>query len=140
MNLSSCRSVFEKSKLKQESAVGEPILAQASIGLEFPSKMIIEEQIAMPRRPTAKSLESLHATLQKLEQASDHYAEDASLSELKQVVLNRIIDLELSKTLVVEGEENECDPGAADLASLPLIREERISETIGEPLPLEKLD
>ena len=31
----------------------------------------------MPRRPTAKSLESLHATLQKLEQTSDPDAEDA---------------------------------------------------------------
>ena len=94
----------------------------------------------MPRRPTAKSLESLHATLQKLEQASDPDAEDASMSELKQVVLNRIIDIELSKTLVVEGEESESDPGAEDIASLPLIREERVAESVGDQLPLEKLD
>ena len=94
----------------------------------------------MPRRPTAKSLESLHATLQKLEQASDPDAEDVSISELKQVVLNRIIDIELSKTLVVEGEESESDPGAADIASLPLIREERVAESVGDQLPLEKLD
>jgi hypothetical protein len=94
----------------------------------------------MPRRPTAKSLESLHATLQKLEQASDPDAEDVSISELKQVVLNRIIDIELSKTLVVEGEESESDPGAEDIASLPLIREERVAESVGDQLPLEKLD
>jgi len=94
----------------------------------------------MPRRPTAKSLESLHATLQKLEQASDPDAEDVSISELKQVVLNRIIDIELSKTLVVEGEESESDHGAEDIASLPLIREERVAESVGDQLPLEKLD
>jgi len=94
----------------------------------------------MPRRPTAKSLESLHATLQKLEQASDPYAEDASISDLKQVVLNRIIDLELSKTLVIEGEESESELGVADIALLPSIRDERVSEIIGDQLPLEKLD
>ena len=94
----------------------------------------------MPRRPTAKSLESLHATLQKLEQASDRDAEDASISDLKQVVLNRIIDLELSKTLVIEGEESESELGAADMASLPSIRDERASEIVGDQLQLEKLD
>jgi hypothetical protein len=96
--------------------------------------------MAMPRRPTAKSLESLHATLQKLEQTSDPDAEDASIAELKQVVLNRIIDLELSKTLVIEDGEYERDLGAADPASLPLIREERVTENVGDQLPLEKLD
>jgi hypothetical protein len=49
----------------------------------------------MPRRPTPKSLESLHVTLQKLEQTGDPGKDDASISELKRVVLNRIVDLEL---------------------------------------------
>ena len=56
------------------------------------------------------------------------------------MVLNRIIDLELSKTLVIEDGEYERDLGAADPASLPLIREERVTEIVGDQLPLEKLD
>ncbi|MGA2652513.1 MAG: hypothetical protein ABSF28_18415 [Terracidiphilus sp.] len=94
----------------------------------------------MPRRPTAKSLESLHATLQKLEQTSDPHEEDASISELKQVVLNRIIDLELSKTLVTEDDETENSLGAADMTSLPSMGEERTAEKGCELISLKKLD
>jgi len=78
----------------------------------------------MPRRPTAKSLELVHATLQRLEQTSDPDAEQASMSELKQLVLNRIIDLELSPTLVAEGDETEISSGAADIATILPITEE----------------
>jgi len=94
----------------------------------------------MPRRPMAKSIESLHATLQKLEQTSELEASDTSISELKQVVLNRIIDLELSKTLVTEDGEIESGSGAADLALLPSISEEAVAEKGSQPVLIEKLD
>jgi hypothetical protein len=49
-------------------------------------------------------------TLQKLEQTVDPGKDDASISELKRVVLNRIAGLELSKTLVAEDDEAEPAP------------------------------
>jgi hypothetical protein len=101
---------------------------------------VFEEPIAMPRRPMPKSLESLHTTLQKLEQTSDLEAEGTSISELKQVVLNRIIDLELSKTLVTEDDECESSSGPTDLSPLPSIGEERGAEKASQPVLLEKLD
>ena len=54
----------------------------------------------MPRnRPTLETLESLRATLLKLEQ-TDAAPDDAkSISELKRVLLNRIADLELTQIL-----------------------------------------
>lgn len=94
----------------------------------------------MPRRPTPKSLESLHITLQKLEQASDIGNEDTSISELKQVVLNRIIDLELSNTLAIAEDEIEEAPGPSDLVPPMSIAEERaLDKGIGNT-SIEKLD
>ena len=94
----------------------------------------------MPRRPTAQSLESLHVTLQKLEQSSNPGQEDGSISELKQVVLNRIIDLELSKTLVTEDDDSEEGRETADLAALPPLAESLPAEDIPRDPLLEKLD
>jgi hypothetical protein len=94
----------------------------------------------MSRRPTPKSLESLHVTLQKLEQTSDPNKEDASISELKQVVLNRIIDLELSNTLATEDDELATAPAPADLIPPSSIIEERTPEKGIDKTPLEKLD
>jgi hypothetical protein len=94
----------------------------------------------MPRRPTARSLESLHVTLQKLEQTSDAGQEDSSISELKQVVLSRIIDLELSKTFGATDDEVENELNVADLTPLPPLADSRPAEMGADEKPLEKFD
>jgi hypothetical protein len=94
----------------------------------------------MSRRPTPKSLESLHVTLQKLEQTSDPDRKDASISELKQVVLNRIIDIELSNTLATADDEIDKVTSPADLIPPPSMTEERTPEKGIDKTPLEKLD
>ena len=54
----------------------------------------------MPRnRPTLETLESLRATLQKLEQTDAASDDSKSISELKRVLLHRIADLELAQIL-----------------------------------------
>jgi hypothetical protein len=94
----------------------------------------------MPRRPTPKSLESLHLTLQKLEQTSDPGKDDASISDLKRVLLNRIVDLELSKTFEIKDDEIDKAPEPADLVPPASITEESTPETEIDRTPLEKLD
>ena len=94
----------------------------------------------MPRRPTARSLESLHLTLQKLEQTSDPGKDDASISDLKRVLLNRIVDLELSKTLETKDDEGDKAPEPADLVPPPSITEESTPETDIDKTSIEKLD
>ncbi len=94
----------------------------------------------MPRRPTPKSLESLHVTLQKLEQTGDPGKDDASISELKRVVLNRIADLELSKTLVSGDDEAEPHPDPTDLVPPPPKPDEGESAEALDKAELEKLD
>jgi heme oxygenase len=96
----------------------------------------------MPRRPTQKTLESLHVTLQKLEQTENSVQDEESISELKRVLLNRIVDLELSKTLEtgVTETETEIKPEPADLV-LPKIEEEKTpSDQRVDLIELEKLD
>jgi hypothetical protein len=94
----------------------------------------------MPRRPTPKSLESLHLTLQKLEQTSDPGKDDASISDLKRVLLNRIVDLELSKTFEVKDDESDKAPEPAELIPPASITEESTPETDIDKTSIEKLD
>jgi hypothetical protein len=94
----------------------------------------------MPYRPTPKSLESLHLTLQKLEQTVDPGKGDGSISDLKRALLNRIVDLELSKTMETEDDEIDKAPEPADLVPPPSITEERTLETNIDKTLLEKLD
>ena len=94
----------------------------------------------MPRRPTSKSLESLRVTLQKLEQTGDPGNDDARISELKRVLLNRIADLELSKTFESEDYETDNAPAPDELIPPPSMTEESASEKAIEDIPLEKLD
>ena len=94
----------------------------------------------MPRRPTPKSHESLHVTLQKLEQTGDPGKDDATIPELKRVVLNRIVDLELSKTLETEDDKIDKAPEPADLVPPPSMTEESPSEEGVDKTQLDKLD
>ena len=94
----------------------------------------------MPRRPTQKTLESLHVTLQKLEQTDSPARDEESISALKRVLLNRIADLELSKTLETADAETETAPEPADLIAPPSKREgDPLEETI-EKKEFDKLD
>lgn len=111
----------------------------ASICFDLSSK-VLREDIAIHRRPTPESLESLRLTLQKLEQSGDARKNDTSISELKRVVLNRIADLELAKKLAIKDEEVDNAPEPADLIPLPpMAEEDPREEAVGE-IQLDKLD
>jgi hypothetical protein len=97
----------------------------------------------MPRRPTQKTLESLHVTLQKLEQTENSAQDEESISELKRVLLNRIVDLELSKTLETGEPETENKPEPADLIAPQREAEKASPDQVGDPTDttaLAKLD
>ena len=93
----------------------------------------------MPRRPTQKTLESLHVTLHKLEQTENPVQNEESISELKRILLNRIADLELAKTLETTETEDEKAPEPNELAS-PHTTEESASADFVDMEQLEKLN
>ena len=96
----------------------------------------------MPRRPTPKTLKSLHATLQKLEQTDNPADAPESISELKRVLLSRIADLELSKILEIADAEtdNAPAPEPADLVPPPSTIKHDQLDTAIEATELDKLD
>jgi hypothetical protein len=97
----------------------------------------------MPRRPTQKTLESLHVTLQKLEQTENPVQGEESMSELKRVLLNRIADLELSKTLETGEPEAEEKPEPAELIAPQREAEKASPDQVIDPAnstELSKLD
>jgi hypothetical protein len=94
----------------------------------------------MPQRPTPKSLESLHVTLQKLEQTSDPGQDETSIAVLKRVLVNRIADLELTKTFELAEAEIDKAHEPADLVPPPSITEEGTPEMTMDTVQLDKLD
>jgi hypothetical protein len=60
----------------------------------------------MPFRDPRETVESLHATLQKLEMSADPGEDEAAKAELKRILLHRIAELEVIKAL------EPSDPGA----------------------------
>jgi hypothetical protein len=94
----------------------------------------------MSHRPTPKSLESLHVTLQKLEQTGDPGQDNVWISKLKRVLVNRIADLELSKTFESEDYEIDKAPEPADLIPPPSMAEEGAPGKGIDETPLDKLD
>jgi len=94
----------------------------------------------MPRRPTPKSLESLRVTLQKLEQTSAPGGGDVSMGELKRVLVNRIADLELTKTLVLAEAETDEAHEPSDLIPPQSRTGEGSHEMASDAIPIEKLD
>ncbi|MGA9669003.1 MAG: hypothetical protein WBQ94_07335 [Terracidiphilus sp.] len=96
-------------------------------------------------RPLPTTLESLRATLQKLEQTSDPNLDEASFGELKRIILNRIADLELSQTLEqARGEAAEPTqpepPRPDELVPPPSKSEAAASPANGDSTDLEKLN
>jgi hypothetical protein len=94
----------------------------------------------LPRRPTPKSLELLNVTLQKLEQTGDPGKDGASIADLKRVLVNRIADLELSKTLEPADAEIDEAYQPADLVPPLSITEEGRPEKSIDTIQLNKLD
>lgn len=92
----------------------------------------------MTVRPTQETLESLRLTLQKLEQTTDPASDGHDVIELKQILLNRIAELEALSALLPPNDEPKQEAG--DLPPLAAVTE---TEQVKEPAdahPLEKLD
>jgi hypothetical protein len=117
-------------------SVFSPFLVTISFGS---SSKPPQEEIQIPRRPTTKSLESLNLTLQQLEQSGDPDQDDASITELKRVLLNRIADLELSKTLETD-DNSDKDPKFTNLASLASATQDTTFEEDIDRTAIDKLD
>jgi flagellar biosynthesis/type III secretory pathway chaperone len=93
----------------------------------------------MTARAAQETLESLRITLQKLEQTSDTSSAMQDIAELKQILLNRIAELETLRALNPEAEEVLHEPAPSDLPSIASAQEEPIREA-AEAVAVEKLD
>jgi hypothetical protein len=93
----------------------------------------------MTARSPKETLESLRVTLQKLEQTSYAASDTQDIAELKQILLNRIAELEALSAM--EPTEIESAPSSpADLPSLAVVTEDEMAKEAGDISPLEKLD
>ncbi len=90
----------------------------------------------MTTRPTQETLESLRLTLQKLEQTTDLASDGRDVIELKQILLNRIAELEALNAL--QPAKAEPVPEGADLPPFAVVTEAEPEPA--DTLPLEKLD
>ena len=101
----------------------------------------IKEEASMPgRRTSSENLESLRATLQKLEQTDAPAEDPESFADLKRILLSRIADLELAQMLETAEAATDKAPNAADLVPPPLAEEENHPEGPGKDTDLENLD
>jgi hypothetical protein len=91
----------------------------------------------MASRTSLETLESLRVTLHKLEQTTDPSSDGQAVAELKQILLNRMAELETLNALAPPQPEAASAP--ADLPPLPAITEEVTREMVSA-VPLEKLD
>lgn len=93
----------------------------------------------MTARPSAETIESLHLILKKVQQSSDTAQDEASLADLKRILLNRIAELEV--TMVLEPADAEVakvsDPSA--LVPPSVVEGDRVEES-STPTEPAKLD
>jgi hypothetical protein len=93
----------------------------------------------MAPRSSKETLESLRVTLQKLEQSTDSPSNGNDVVELKQILLNRIAELEaLSAMEPAEVESAPTPP--SDLPPLAVTTEEDTPKKVSDAIPLEQLD
>jgi hypothetical protein len=93
----------------------------------------------MTARPARDTLDSLRVTLQKLEQETDPASNGQDAVELKQIMLNRIAELEALQALLPE--EVVSVSGPSDLPSIAVTTEEVAPKEEAADAPrLEKLD
>ncbi len=93
----------------------------------------------MTSRSARETLDSLRVTLQKLEQASDPASDGQDVTELKQILLNRIAELETLQALHPEQAEVAQAPAPSDLPSIAAAEGESAKEA-ADSVGLEKLD
>ena len=93
----------------------------------------------MVPRSSKETLESLRLTLQKLEQSTDSPSNGQDVAELKQILLNRIAELEALSAM--EPAQVESVPAApSNLPPLAVTTEEDGMKKTADSLPLEHLD
>jgi len=93
----------------------------------------------MTARSARETLESLRVTLQKLEQDKDPASNRQDVAELKQILLNRIAELDTLQALHPEEEEVAQAPATSDLPSIAAAEGETAREA-ADAVGLEKLD
>ena len=92
----------------------------------------------MTPRPTRETLDSLRVTLQKLEQNADPASNGQDVAELKQILLNRIAELETLNAL--QPAESEPVSAPSDLPPIAVATEEEPARDAAEQISLGKLD
>lgn len=92
----------------------------------------------MAPRSSKETLESLRLTLQKLEQTTDSPANGQDVAELKQILLNRIAELEALSAMGPEVESAPSSP--SDLPPLTNGTGEEMVKKAADAIPLEQLD
>jgi hypothetical protein len=94
----------------------------------------------MTSRPTRETLDSLRVTLHRLEQTNDLASDGQDVVELKQILLNRIAELETLNALSPRESEPAPLSAPSDLPPLAAVTEEEAIKDTMETVPLEKLD
>jgi len=92
----------------------------------------------MASRSSQETLESLRVTLHKLEQTTDPASDEQAVAELKQILLNRMAELETLNALAPA--QAEPVPAASDLPPLVAVTEEETAQEAVSAVPLDKLD
>jgi hypothetical protein len=93
----------------------------------------------MTPRSSKETLESLRITLQKLEQSPGSPSDTQDIAELKQILLNRIAELE-ALSAMGPTEVESASPSPSDLPSLAVVTEEDGVKKAADATSLEKLD
>jgi hypothetical protein len=93
----------------------------------------------MNLRPARETLDSLRVTLQKLEQTTDPASGAQDVAELKQILLNRIAELEALQAMQPP-ENDAAAPSPSDLPPIAVAVEEEPAQQTGETAGLKKLD
>ena len=94
----------------------------------------------MNSRPSRETLESLRVTLHKLEQTTDPASDGQDVAELKQILLNRIAELETLNALQPADAEPAIASAPSDLPQLAAVTEEESVSATMETISLDKLD
>jgi hypothetical protein len=92
----------------------------------------------MAVRPTHETLESLRVTLQKVEQTTDPASDGQDVTELKQILLNRIGELEALQALQPQEVASAAAP--SDLPPLAVSNAEEAAREPAQAPNLDKLD
>lgn len=92
----------------------------------------------MASRSSQETLESLRVTLHKLEQTTDPSSDVQAVADLKQILLNRMAELETLNALAPAQPETVTAP--SDLPPLAVVNEEESANEVVSALPLDQLD